>query len=198
MKYKDISFKNVNGFVNFILNRAEDNDELFITVVAKFDDMKNIVKYIMFFSDVNFEKIDMESPEISGYEDEYILTLWLNDDVFEIGCEPLKADGRYSNPCGDEVYLFGDCCSRIMQYCKDCDLYIVYANDDFDCGCGDKCSCECYEDDAHIEYSKSEDGDIHGFTASKSDDDSYYSFSYYTNDIIDQEGIHDMLKDLGF
>ena len=45
---------------------------------------------------------------------------------------------------------------------------------------------------------KSEDFDTHGFTASRGDDNGYYSFSYYTSDSLSEEDIHSMLKKFGF
>lgn len=45
---------------------------------------------------------------------------------------------------------------------------------------------------------KTENGNAHGFTASRSDGDSYMSYSYYSSDELSHEDIQKMLKAFGF
>ena len=52
-----------------------------------------------------------------------------------------------------------------------------------------KCKC-----DKCVEYSKDDDGDIHGFTASKSDEDGYVCYSFYTSENLMKNDIEDILK----
>ena len=47
-------------------------------------------------------------------------------------------------------------------------------------------------------FSVDEDGNAHGFTASRSDGDSYISYSYYSSDELSHEDIQKMLKAFGF
>lgn len=54
------------------------------------------------------------------------------------------------------------------------------------------------EDDILVEYSEDTDGDTHGFTASRSDENGYYSYSFYTSEKLDKNDIQKMLKDMGF
>lgn len=54
------------------------------------------------------------------------------------------------------------------------------------------------EDDTLVEYSDDKDGDTHGFTASRSDENGYYSYSFYTSEKLDKNDIQKMLKDMGF
>ena len=53
-------------------------------------------------------------------------------------------------------------------------------------------------DDSYVHLSDDNDGNTHGFTASKSDGDSYVSYSYYTSDDLSQDDIQKMLKAFGF
>ena len=52
--------------------------------------------------------------------------------------------------------------------------------------------------DTLVEYSDDKDGDTHGFTASRSDENGYYSYSFYTSEKLDKTDIQKMLKDMGF
>ena len=54
------------------------------------------------------------------------------------------------------------------------------------------------ENDILVEYSEDTDGDTHGFTASRSDENGYYSYSFYTSEKLDKNDIQKMLKDMGF
>lgn len=57
---------------------------------------------------------------------------------------------------------------------------------------------EIEDEDTLVEYSDDKDGDAHGFTASRSDENGYYSYSFYTSEKLDKNDIQKMLKDMGF
>ena len=201
MKNNDIHFDCIEEIVDYILEKIEAWNDLYITIIAKFDEAREILKEVMLYENVNFEILDLESPELNSYMDEYVLSLWVDDGVFEIGCEKLKRDGEYINPCGDETYLFSNCSSKIIPLCEGSDVYYIDADDD--CECDEECCeccecCECFEDDKYIECNTDEDGNIHGFTASRADDSGYYSFSYCTSENLKSGDIRAMLKEYGF
>lgn len=144
MKSKDINFEYIEEFVDYVINEVENDEELFIAIVGKFNEIKAVLKHIMFYEDVNFESLHLESPEMSGYGYEFVLSIWVNDGVLEIGCAPLKVDGKYTNPCGDETFLFEDCSSKIIPLCEGSDLYFV--NFDEECDCDEECVEEyCFD-----------------------------------------------------
>lgn len=60
------------------------------------------------------------------------------------------------------------------------------------------CDCGCHCGDSCVEYDKSDDGELHGFTASKSTDNGYHSYSFYTSDKLSKSDICDILKEFGF
>ena len=197
---KDLYFEYIEDFADYIIEKVEEDEELFISVVGKFEEIKNIIKEIFYIAEVDFESINIESPIIDGYEDEYVLDCWCNDGVVQIGCEPAKRDSEYLNLAGDETYLLEDCSSKIIPLCKDSDLYFVNIEDECDCDeeCDECCPCDCHCGDSCVEYSKTDDGELHGFTASKSTDNGYHSYSFYTSDNLSKSDIHDILKELGF
>ena len=193
MKSKDINFEYIEEFVDYVIDKTENDEDNFVTVIAKFDEAKEILKELMTYNDVNFELLQIESPIMDNYCDEFVLSLWMNDGVLEIGCEKLKnEDGEYTNPCGDVVFLFDNCSSKIIPLCEDSDLYFVnfYDECDYEECDGECCSCcrECND----------EDDDIRGFVATKNDDNGYYSVSYYTREDLDEKYIRYLLKEFGF
>ena len=201
MKSKDINFEYIEEFVDYLVEKVEDDDELFATVVCKFDEAREILKGLMTYDDVNFESLQIESPIMDNYCDEFVLSLWMNDRVLEIGCEKLKnEDGKYTNPCGDVVFLFDNCSSKIIPLCDGSELYFVNIEDECECDeeCDCECPCDCHKEDSCVEYSKTNDGKLHGFTASKSMGSGYHSYSFYTSDTLTKGDIHDMLKEFGF
>lgn len=201
MKSKDINFEYIEELVDYIVDEVESDEDKFVTVIAKFDEAKEILKNAMIYNDVNFESLQIESPIMDDYYDEFVLSFWMNDGILEVGCEKLKdEEGNYTNPCGDVVFLFDDCSSKIIHLCEGSKLYFVSIEDKCDCDeeCDECCPCDCHCDDSCVEYSQTDDGELHGFTASKSTDNGYHSYSFYTSDALSKGDIHDMLKEFGF
>lgn len=196
-----MNFEYIEGFVDCVLSEVENDEDAFVTVIVKFDEAKEILKNVMSYDDVNFESLQIESPIMDNYDDAFVISLWMNDGVLEIGCEKLKNDeGCYINPCGDIVFLFSNCSSKIIPLCEGSDLYFVDIGDE--CGCDEECDeccpCECHCGDSYVEYSKTDDGELHGFTASKSTGNGYHSYSFYTSDNLSKDDIRDILKEFGF
>ena len=198
---KDLNFEYIEDLVDYIVEEVENDEDAFVTVIAKFDEAKEVLKSIMTYDDVDFELLQIESPIMDDYDDAFVISLWMNDGVLEIGCEKLKyEDGHYTNPCGDTVYLFSNCSSKIIPLCEGSELYFVDIDDECDCDeeCDECCTCGCHYNDSCVEYSKTDDGELHGFTASKSTGNGYHSYSFYTSNNLSKDNICDMLKEFGF
>ena len=198
---KDINFEYIEEFVGYVIEEVENEEDAFVTVIAKFDEAKEILKNIIAYEDVNFESLQIESPIMDNYDDAFVISLWMNDGVLEIGCEKLKdEEGCYTNPCGDVVFMFDNCSSKIISLCEGSDLYIVEIEDECDCNekCDECCSCDCHCGDSYVKYSKTDDGELHGFIASKSTDNECHSYSFYTSDKLSENDIQDVLKKFGF
>ena len=175
MKSKDINFEYIEEFVDYLVEKIEDNDELFATVVCKFDEAREIIKYLMAFDDIDFENIYLESPDEKGYMDEFCIELWYNDGVVNFSCDPLKVDGKYENPCGDETYLFDNCSSKIIPLCEGSILYFVSIVDECDCDedCDCECLCDCHKEEKEINPTSSYT--INGKSVSKQEFDKKYT-----------------------
>ena len=201
LKSKDLNFEYIEEFVDYVIEEVEKDEDAFVTVIAKFDEAKEILKNAMLYVDVNFDFLQIESPIMDNYDDAFVISFWMNDGVLEIGCEKLKdEEGHYTNPCGDAVFMFDNCSSKIIPLCKGSDLYFVNIEDEYGCNdkCDEYCLCDCYCGDSCVEYSKTDDGELHGFTASKSTDNGYHSYSFYTSDNLSKSDIRDILKEFGF
>ena len=170
MKSKEINFECIEEFVGCIVDKLEDYGDLYITAVAKFDEAREILKTVMTYDDVNFESLQIESPEVDNYHDEFVISFWMNIETLEVGCEKLKdKNGDYTDPRGDETYLFDGCSSKIIPLCDGSDLYIVGVIDECDCceGCDECCACGCHNVENEITFVDNSSYKINGRAVSK-------------------------------
>lgn len=191
-----------------------------IAVIAKPNEVKEIFKELVCIGydicNITYERIDWD-----GYDDEYVLSMnhegiWL---------EKFKRENGYLNEEAPVIYVLDNCSSKVIPHCKGKTVYEVAVGDygdeferDFldgicidccDCvdeDCPTKCKVGCKDDkktdkakkNEYVEYSKDKDGDLHGFIASKSDGNSYYSYSMYTSDKLSARDIQSLLQEAGF
>lgn len=102
----------------------------------------------------------------------------------------------------DVVYIDmdGDINQDVIDYYVNEDKKVIlFGQEDDDCD-GDCENCACMSDtnNTYVHLSDDEDGNTHGFTASKSDGNSYVSYSYYTSEDLNQGDIQRILKAFGF
>lgn len=193
---KTLHFENYEGFacaVSDTYDRVKSDDEYnSVDVVAKYEDAKEIIRELVGIGyDIAF--IDkFGNPEWDGYDDSFVISL-LDD---EIWCEPVKRDDKYIFIEADVVYIFDDCNSKIIPKIESDEVYEVGIGNYDDCD-GDCENCNCH-DETYLHTSEDEDGNAHGFTASRLDSDSYMSYSYYSCDELSHEDIQKILKAFGF
>ena len=187
MKSKDLYFEYIEDFADYIVEKVELDEELFLTVVGKFEEAKEILKNVMQHEDVNFEALEIESPIMDNYCDEFVIFLWMNDGVLEIGCEKLKdEEGYYTNPCGDVVFMLDNCSSKIIPLCECSELYFVNIEDECDC------------DEEYYDYCECDDeNDIYGFTVNNETDNRHSKFTFYSSSPLNKTDIYSMLKEFG-
>ena len=145
---KDLYFEYIEDFADYIVEKVERDEDLFLNVVGKFEEIKNIIKEMILVADVEFEGIELYSEDINGYTDEYVLGCWYDDGVVQIGCEPLKDCDEYLDLASDETYLIDNVSSKIISKCKETDLYFVNIDEECGCDCCECCKCDYCEDDA--------------------------------------------------
>lgn len=144
-----LNFEYIDDFVNEILDRIYADEDLIVSVVAKFDDMKEVVKaVVMFADDVDFEKIDITDPIDSGYKDEYVMDVFASDGGVFFNVEPTRRGRHIIDISNDENYIFEDCSEKIVDKCdKFSDTYVVHIDtedefEDEDIGETDDKECE--------------------------------------------------------
>lgn len=195
--YKTLRFEDYEDFtctVSDTYDRIKSDDKYnSIDVVVKYEDAKEIIRKLIEIG-YGIAFIDkFANPEWDGYDDAFVISL-LDD---EIWCEPVRRDKGYIFIEADVVYIFGDCNSKIIPKIESDEVYEVGIGEDYDDCDGDCENCDCHND-TYLHTSEDEDGNTHGFTASRSDGDSYMSYSFYSSDELSHEDIQKMLKTFGF
>lgn len=194
---KTLHFENYEDFacaVSDTYDRVKSDDEYnSVDIVAKYEDVKEIIRELvgMGYGIAFIDKFG--DSEWDGYDDAFVISL-LDD---EIWCEPVKRENGYIFVEADVVYIFDNCNFKIVPKIESNEVYEVGIGEDYDDCDGDCKNCDCH-DETYLHTSEDEDGNTHGFTASKSDGNSYMSYSYYFSDELSQEDIQKMLKTFGF
>lgn len=199
-----------------IFNLSDYDDEYpIITAYGKYDVIKELLEG--FLAD-GFEisgDICLETPDSTGYEKEF--ALYLTEDGVSV-CKIFE-DGRYFNEYPDVAFVHEDCNSKMLKNIESKLVYEFAFNDDEECdeefddeSCCD--GCDCYECDnrlrskdnkcdesvleKYVDYSKDENGDLHGFSVSKGDGNSFMSYSLYTSDKLSLRDIQSLMQEKGF
>lgn len=183
---------------DIVCSYVEDAD---VCVIAKYDEAKRIITELCSM-DLVLTSCILHNPEFEGYEDEYIIDIFLD----EVWCEPAKRDGEYIYTDSYVTYVLDNCNSKLLSKVKTEHLYDVHIEDEYD---NDINCCECCDPDYdecwgcsnfmnHDDDSCGIDGeDCHGFTASKSDDDGYHSVSFYSTERVNHDDMMDLLRIFG-
>lgn len=81
-----------------------------------------------------------------------------------------------------------DCCVN-----EDKEVILFGDSEEDECECDGDCENCPMNDEVYLLTSKGDDGNVHGFTASKSDGNSYFSYSYYSTDELEDKDIQKLL-----
>lgn len=158
---KDIYFDEIWELVCKVIDKIKhtDDEEYSVGIVAKYPEAKEVIKeFIMCDADIG--TLDIEHPEVDGYEDEYYISVNLYDGIVSVNCYPLKEDDEYYDIYDDIVYIFGDCNSRVHQHCETNKIHALYIGED-ELNCDKDCDvdvqCDCGERDCCCEDKHSKD-----------------------------------------
>lgn len=179
----------VSDMYEEVTNKDELNS---VCVIAKYEEAREILSTLISSMGYGIACIDISDVLANNYADEYVISLFEN----KVWCEPAKRGNVYLTLECDYVYLLDDCNSKIIPKIESDEVYEVEIGNYDDCN-GDCENCSAH-DETYLHTSEDEDGNTHGFTASKSDGDSYMSYSYYSSDELSHEDIQKMLKAFGF
>lgn len=192
-KYEDIQMidleDKVDDILDIFINRLYHTDKTVGIVVNK-EVAEYILDELVKIDDTSIKEVDLvDYMEV----DEYLVSV---DNDGYITCVPIEDYVVLDDV--DIVYIDmdGDISQDVIDYFVNEDKEIILFGQDDDCECdGENCNCH---DETYLHTSEDEDGNTHGFTASRSDGDSYMSYSYYSSDELSHEDIQKMLKAFGF
>lgn len=190
-KYEDIQMINledkVDDIVKIYINRLYHTDKTVGVIVNK-----EIAEYILDIL-IRLDKTSIKEIDLVDYMniDEYLVSV---DDGGIIIVVPIEDFGVLDKTDIFYIDMDGDIEQNIIDYCVNEDKEVILFGQE------DNCDGDCENCPAHDEtyLHTSEDGNAHGFTASRSDGDSYMSYSYYSSDELSHEDIQKMLKAFGF
>ena len=204
--YKELIIDDIEELVSTIMSDV-DNIEIGYRIIAKYEEASAIVKELLQYEETSAYYLEIWN-DWDGYDKEFLITV---DSSLAILCEPLYQDGDYLSYDSDKVFIMDGCSQKSVADCEDNIVTVVMYSDSMDGY--DKLTIneipatkeefEAYVEkikkndskcDKCVEYSKDDDGDIHGFTASKSDGDGYVCYSFYTSENLMKNDIEDILK----
>lgn len=192
-KYEDIQMidleDKVDDIISIYINRLYYTDKTVGVVVNK-EIAEYILDNLIRLDETSIKEIDLVDYMNIG---EYLVSV---DDGGVITVVPIEDFGVLDKTDIFYIDMDGDIEQNIIDYCVNEDKEVILFGQEDDCD-GDCENCNCH-DETYLHTSEDEDGNTHGFTASKSDSDSYMSYSYYSSDELSHEDIQKMLKAFGF
>jgi hypothetical protein len=192
-KYEDIQMidleDKVDDIISIYINRLYHTDKTVGVIVNK-----EIAEYILDIL-IRLDETSIKEIDLVDYMniDEYLVSV---DDSGVITVVPIEDFGILDKTDIFYIDMDGDIEQNIIDYCVNEDKEVILFGQEDDCD-GDCENCNCH-DETYLHTSEDEKGNTHGFTASKSDGDSYMSYSYYSSDELSHEDIQKMLKAFGF
>ena len=181
-------------------NKVEDITDIYINRLYHTDKTvgivvnKEIAEYIL-DELVKIDETSIKEVDLADYMevDEYLVSV---DDDGYITCVPIEDFVVLDKTDIFYIDMDGDISQDIIDYCVNEDKEVILFGQEDDCD-GDCENCPAH-DETYLHTSENEDGNTHGFTASRSDGDSYMSYSYYSSDELSHEDIQKILKAFGF
>lgn len=194
-KYEDIQMidleDKVDDIISIYINRLYHTDKTVGVVVNK-----EIAEYILDIL-IRLDETSIKEIDLVDYMniDEYLVSV---DDDGYITCVPIEDYVVLDSTDIFYIDMDGDIEQNIIDYCVNEDKEVILFSQEDNCD-GNCENCPAHDETyLHTSEDEDEDENTHGFTASRSDGDSYVSYSYYSSDELSHEDIQKMLKAFGF
>lgn len=192
-KYEAIDMLDLNDkvedIIDIYISRIYHTDKTVGIIVNK-EFAEYIMGNLLDFDDTSVKEIDLVDRLNTN---EYLVSV---DNDGYVTVLPIEEFKIIDNTDILYIDMDGDIEQNIIDYCVNEDKEVILFGQKDNCD-GD---CKNYHthDETYLNTSEDEDGNTHGFTASRSDGDSYMSYSYYSSDELSHEDIKKMLKAFGF
>lgn len=182
----------VDDIISIYINRLYHTDKTVGVIVNK-EIAEYIMEELLALDETSIKEIDLvDYINI----DEYLVSV---DDNCVITVVPIEDFGVLDKTDIFYIDMDGDIEQNIIDYCVNENKEVILFGQEDDCECDGECeNCPSSYGESYLHTSEDEDGNAHGFTASRSDGDSYMSYSYYSSDELSHEDIQKMLKAFGF
>lgn len=189
IKMLDLEDK-VDDIVEIYINRLYNTDKTVGVIVNK-----EIAEYILDIF-IRLDETSIKEIDLVDYMniDEYLVSV---DDGGVITVIPIEDFGVLDKTDIFYIDMDGDIEQNIIDYCVNEDKEVILFGQEDD-ECDGKCENCSAHDETYLHTSDDVNGNTHGFTASRSDGDSYVSYSYYSSNELSHEDIQKMLKAFGF
>lgn len=192
-KYEAIDMLDLNDkvedIIDIYISRIYHTDKTVGIIVNK-EFAEYIMGNLLDFDDTSVKEIDLVDRLNTN---EYLVSV---DNDGYVTVLPIEEFKIIDNTDILYIDMDGDIEQNIIDYCVNEDKEVILFSQEDNCD-GDCENCNCH-DDTYLHTSEDEDENTHGFTASRSDGDSYMSYSYYSSDELSHEDIQKMLKAFGF
>lgn len=193
-KYENIKMidlkDKVDDIVEIYINRLYNTDKTVGVIVNK-EIAEYILDILIRLDETSIKEIDLVDYMNIG---EYLVSV---DDNGVITVIPIEDFGVLDKTDIFYIDMDGDIEQNIIDYCVNEDKEVILFGQEDD-ECDEKCENCSAHDETYLYTSDDVNGNTHGFTASRSDGDSYVSYSYYSSDELSHEDIQKMLKAFGF
>lgn len=141
-----IHFDYIEELCDEVLNRLETDEDIWVSVVGKYDDIRAFIKDFLTYDDVNFECLNICNPKCNDYTSEYVVDIWTSDGKIVFDCEPAKIDDEYDYYKGDVLYMLEGTKQTLADNCEYDEKYFVIIGED-ECGCDD---CDCCKGEPYV------------------------------------------------
>lgn len=208
---KKIEVKDLDELVDVFLNCLDvieddiGSDYPCISIYGKYDVIRDILEELI-RNGASITDIELEDYDVSFYDKEFILCL-VKDEHITVSVDKAWHNNRYYKDVPDVAFVHSDCSSKLLKYIDSDFVYEFEIDDKYEdtgsksdvCACCGHSSCDdTGKFEKYVEYAKDDNGDMHGFTASKSDGSSYSAYSFYTTDKLSKTDIQSIMLEAGF
>lgn len=188
---KSINFKSLDEFGNKLLSDYKylSREEFFsIGIVAHYNEIIDISNWLTKNSELQLYSILISPPGSNGYHNEYLMNI---DYKGYIWIEKAKnSKNEYLSFKNNITYVHSDVSSRFIIKNN------TYNTIEFDIA-GEDWEDEIQNNEC-IEYYRDKKEKLHGFIASRSDGDNYFSYSYCSNEELKPDILRKLLDNFGF
>ncbi len=194
-KYEAIDMLDLNDkvedIIDIYISRIYHTDKTVGIIVNK-EFAEYIMGNLLDFDDTSVKEIDLVDRLNTN---EYLVSV---DNDGYVTVLPIEEFKIIDNTDILYIDMDGDIEQNIIDYCVNEDKEVILFSQEDNCECDGECKNCPVHDENYLHTSEDENGNAHGFTASRSDGDSYMSYSYYSSDELSHEDIQKMLKAFGF